>query len=600
MRADTLTLKELFQRDVRYVVPTFQRPYVWTQEDQWEPLWDDVRNVAERYLDELAAVDGKRVVAAERAASHFMGAVVLQQQPTGAAELEVRNVIDGQQRLTTAQLLMDAGQAALSDVGALAEADRMLRLVENTFASGDEKLKLWPTLGDQGAFRAVMTTPIAPSEFVESRIAQAHDFFRLQVREWIESSADVEERTLKAHALETALYALLQFVVIDLSTTDDAFTIFETLNARGTPLLASDLVKNYVLQTASAEGLNPDELYATEWQVLDEPWWRAEIGQGRVSRPRVDVFLNYWLVMRLGTEVPPTNVFPVFKEYVEDGNKVVDVARDVRHVASVYRSFDEVDEYSAFGTNLYRWRTMDAGVATPILLWLASQPPEALPEADRLETIRAVESFLVRRMVCRMTTKDYNNLFLELLKRLHSAEPGAVPATAVDYLSDQTAESRVWPDDEAVIQAVLDLPLYRLLTRGRLRMVLEAIEDALRTPMAEETHCQRRVLTIEHVLPQSWSEHWEAPVAEDQLQAAFERERLLHSLGNLTLVNGRLNPSLSNDPWVKKRKTLAAHTTLHLNKGLLDDFAEVWDESTIRERGRTLAAKLVRIWSRPS
>ena len=51
MKADTLTLKNIFQKDVRYVIPTFQRPYVWNQDDQWEPLWDDVRNTAERYLE---------------------------------------------------------------------------------------------------------------------------------------------------------------------------------------------------------------------------------------------------------------------------------------------------------------------------------------------------------------------------------------------------------------------------------------------------------------------------------------------------------------------------------------------------------------------
>src|SRR5438874_10833375 len=101
MKADTLTLKALFQKDIRYVIPTFQRPYVWNQEDQWEPLWDDVRNTAERYIDELRAAGGNNPLAEERTASHFMGAVVLQQVPTPSAEVETRNVIDGQQRLTT-------------------------------------------------------------------------------------------------------------------------------------------------------------------------------------------------------------------------------------------------------------------------------------------------------------------------------------------------------------------------------------------------------------------------------------------------------------------------------------------------------------------
>lgn len=81
MKADTLTLKTLFQKDVRYVIPIFQRPYVWNQDDQWEPLWNDVRNTAERYLDELAQTDGHSALAEERTGTHFMGAVVLQQQP---------------------------------------------------------------------------------------------------------------------------------------------------------------------------------------------------------------------------------------------------------------------------------------------------------------------------------------------------------------------------------------------------------------------------------------------------------------------------------------------------------------------------------------
>ena len=96
MKVDILSLKKLFQQDIRYVIPTFQRPYVWNQEEQWEPLWDDVRNVAEEYLDQLEIVGpDQRAQAEERTGAHFMGAVVVQQQPTPAAEIDVRHVIDG-------------------------------------------------------------------------------------------------------------------------------------------------------------------------------------------------------------------------------------------------------------------------------------------------------------------------------------------------------------------------------------------------------------------------------------------------------------------------------------------------------------------------
>src|SRR5262249_3978687 len=160
--------------------PMFQRPYVWTQEDQWEPLWDDVRNIAEWYLEELDAAEGNNALAEERAKSHFMGAVVLQQQPTPSAEIEARTVIDGQQRLTTMQLLLDATQEVMEEFD-FREASRLERLVVNEHADADHAFKLWPAGLDQPAFRAAMTNGVAaPAEHRDSLIVQAHEFFQLQ------------------------------------------------------------------------------------------------------------------------------------------------------------------------------------------------------------------------------------------------------------------------------------------------------------------------------------------------------------------------------------------------------------------------------------
>ena len=570
MKADTLTLKALFQKDVRYVIPMFQRPYVWTQDDQWEALWDDLRNIAEWYLDDLEAAEGDNALAEERAKSHFMGAVVLQQQPTATADIETRTVIDGQQRLTTMQLVLDAAQEVMEELE-LPEAKRLERLVLNAYVDGDNAFKLWPTSLDQAAFRAAMTNgAMTPEDFDDSLIVQAHDFFRLQITQWIESAPDEEIERMRAHGLETALLGLLEMVVIDLVTADDPFVIFETLNARGTPLLASDLVKNYLLQTATGRVAEVDELYEREWKPFEDRWWRAEVQQGRLIRPRLDVFLNYWLMMRTASEVPSNDVFPSFKSYVEaDGRPIEKVAGDLRSIGETYQEFDEVDPFSSLGTFFHRWRTMEAGVTTPLLLWLFSQPDVQLGEPRRDRCLSALESYLVRRMLCRMTTKNYNEVFLELVSRL--TKKGSIPADdeLVRYLAEQTADASLWPGDQAFVAALLDLPLYRLLTRGRLRMVLEALEDATRTGLAEEAHVQRGTLTIEHVLPQKWRAYWPLDGSADDLDAVINRERVLHTLGNLTLVNGRLNPTLSNREWSTKQELLEEHTVLHLNKELL-------------------------------
>jgi DNA-binding SARP family transcriptional activator len=263
--------------------------------------------------------------------------------------------------------------------------------------------------------RGVRPGGLAPksslTRFTWSLITQAHDFFRLQVEEWLNAADGEEDERGRAHGLETALFGLLVLVVIDLSNVDDPFVIFETLNARGTPLLASDLVKNYVLQRATLVGLPADELYASEWKPFEEDWWRTEIAQGRLYRPRIDVFLNYWLIMRMASEVQTNDVFPKFKEYSEQNGMTIDaIARDLRAVGEAYQKFDQFDPWSPTGAFFYRWRTIEAGVTTPLLLWLFSHE-RVLEPPSLQQSLGALESFLVRRMVCRMTAKNYNELF---------------------------------------------------------------------------------------------------------------------------------------------------------------------------------------------
>ena len=204
----------------------------------------------------------------------------------------------------------------------------------------------------------------------DSLLVQAHDFFRLQIREWINAGVGEADQAKRAHGLEAAMFGLLEVVVIDLATADDAFVIFETLNARGTPLLASDLVKNYVLQTAMSVGLDAEELHNRDWLPFEDSWWRKEVRQGRIFRPRLDVFLNYWLVMETAKEVQSQDVFPKFKLFAEDQDKAIgDIVGTVRGIGETYKKLEGENPESRVQTFLYRWRTVDAGTLTPLLLW---------------------------------------------------------------------------------------------------------------------------------------------------------------------------------------------------------------------------------------
>ena len=125
MEAKALTPRDLFDGKITFEIPPFQHPYVWTEEDQWQPLWDDVVRIAESNLAALQT-DGSYVPG-----PHFLGAVVVKQMASGAGDPLRSSVIDGQQRLTTLQLLLDAAQFVLEEAGFDHQAESIHELVLN-------------------------------------------------------------------------------------------------------------------------------------------------------------------------------------------------------------------------------------------------------------------------------------------------------------------------------------------------------------------------------------------------------------------------------------------------------------------------------------
>ena len=593
MRTNLKRPQRLFVQPVRYEIPAFQRRYVWTQEEQWEPLWDDVEELAQSIKE-----DGQTE-------PHFMGAVVLQQMQFATATIERRIVVDGQQRLTTIQLLIDAVQEVLEDRGHSGPAKRLSALVSNgeEYRDGnqDHAFKVWPTAVDRIAFRHAMSNELSATDYAASRIVQAHGYFKGQAEQWLDRlPRQSGEHETAASALEAAVSRSLEIVVIDLGESDNPHVIFETLNARGTPLLQSDMVKNKVLQDAGI-GIRDEEVEATVeeqeiWPFDRDDWWAQEVGRGLQRRPRVDVYLNHWLTLRNRAEMKPYDEFREFQKHADArmaaDETIWDVAGDLGDLGTIYRDVEEVRR-SDIARFLERRNVMNVGVVTPLLLWLLSVD---LPPAQLGNCLTALESFLVRRVVCGYSARSYGELFVGLIRKLSEAPTSEANRVVVSYLAGQTAQSSLWPSDEELLERFIDAPLYWYLTRGRLRMILEGIEEALRTNKAESREVPGN-LQIEHIMPQTWHPHWPLPddLAEDD-EAIARRNRAIHTIGNLTLVNGRLNPALSNACWESKVETLADHSVLFLNKRLTKKAPANWDETAVEKRAKWLHKRAVRIW----
>jgi Protein of unknown function DUF262/Protein of unknown function (DUF1524) len=605
MQVGTLAVQHIFEKDVSYLVPLYQRPYVWTEHDQWQPLWEDVRRIAEV----LSAGGHPR--------AHFLGASVQDRPPVAPGEIETRLLIDGQQRLTTLQLLLKAFRDVVPGTEQKPYERAIDKLVRNNHplsTKQHQSFKVWPTNADRDDYEQVMECSSrvellkeygvrTATKAVGRNIPDAYLYFCQVIQEWfIEEGETTLDR--KVAALYSAIRDNVRLVVIDLDEKDDAQLIFETLNARGTPLLAADLVKNALLSEIQAGGGAAEAAYLNHWQPFDTEvsFWRSEVGRGHAKRARIEIFLQHALTLMTQEDVSAGHLYAAYRDFATGPKAGTPIERlsYLQRYGSIYRRLLEGHENSRICLFLDRLLTMDIGTAYPFLIKLFDLLGD--DEERLLATVLDVESFLVRRMVCRLSTRGYNRIFVELTQTLETISEN-IPASVRAGLAKGTAEFDRWPTDEEFHKAWVDNPLYENLTRPRLRILLEAIEMGIRDKFAE-AHDVPKNLTIEHVMPQTWEMFWPLPADVPEPEARARRNRLIHTIGNLTLLNNRLNPVQSNKAWITpnpddpgKRDALQDHSVLFLNKKLCRE--DSWGESTVVTRSEALFPVAKATWPRP-
>ncbi len=599
--ANVRTPEQLFGRSVRYVVPAYQRRYVWNEKDQWEPLWEDVERLADEYLDLIGKEESQ--VSDDDAPKHFLGAVVFQQEVTPTGTIEIRRVIDGQQRLTTLQILLDAVQEVYEQQKHDLEARRLQRLVLNDEldTGGDEVAgyKVWPSENDQMEFRYAMRNNATGPRPENSLIVDAHEYFKEQVSRWLTEQSEVETAVA---GLSVVLARMLQVVVIDLDADAEPQVIFETLNARGTPLLQADLVRNYMILKAKAEGLDEDE-FNQEWLLpFNTQWWQEQVRFGRYVRARFEQFLYYWIMMRTAKDIRVDDVFRGFQRYVDDEiDSIETVANEIKQSAEVFEWIENTDSANTsegWHSYLTTRQRLDISVDSPVMLWLFTQDLQS-EELDRIMSV--FESWYVRRILWgRMLTND-NRVLMGLLARLSRlTDRESVADVVVDFFRNQEADRMSWTDDDEFFRTLAGVKSYGRLGRARVLYLLARLEAHMRTSQTEDVSWLDNI-QIEHVMPRRWQKNW--PLSGEQVEGFSSetdyRDYVINCLGNLTLVTGRLNSSVSNGSWRRKRTALDKHSVLLLNKDVLEQGGDSWTTADIEERSERLAEIALEIWPGP-
>jgi len=443
-------------------------------------------------------------------------------------------------------------------------------------------------------------------------MVEAYMFFHDQLTEFLMGTATelplVGEQPVAVRLEECfkSLKSALQVVVIDLERDDDAQVIFETLNARGEPLLPADLLRNFIFLRAARLGEAQEALYDEYWRRFDDPFWREEVRQGRLNRPRSDLFMQHFLASRQTVDIPVKHLFVEYKSWIEK-RKPFPTVRD--ELATLARQRDDFrrliepnkdDVLFPLVTFLDRF---DIRTVYPLLLHLLDT---GLTDDQWKAVSATLESYLLRRAVCNLTTKNYNRVFLTLTRALR--REGTSTNHIRKFLSELSGDSSEWPTDQAFGTAWQNQHVYSALQNPKIVYILSRLSDTYLGSKSEHITINTP-LTIEHILPQDWLEHWPLPdgsrgLTEQELwdvdaddsraQATRRRNDLLQTLGNLTILTQALNSAVSNTAWTGKKAALLSASLLPINQQLHD--VETWDETAIERRSKNLFDRSINIW----
>ncbi len=620
MRADAYPLDTVLGERQQWVVPVYQRHYEWeTGEDRQLPkLWADLQDEA---LDRLEKRDPF---------PHYFGAIIFsepQNQAFGAVRR--RFLVDGQQRITTFQLVL----AAIREVARQTNVSRLVDVVDaylfneksaSMLDAERERFKLWPSSYDRKLYQdIVQNTPnklrtLQPKFFYKNgslikgqapNLLRAYlylfDAIQTFMTERIKEEGDTAEAVLDA--VLSGFLSGFQIVVIQLDAKDDAQEIFASLNGLGKPLAPFDLIRNDVFHRARKTGEDDQKLFDERWRLFEQPFWTEQVRQGRFKRARVDHLVSHAVIAETAREVNVGKIATEYQRYARE------------------RAFPTVaEELDVLLTHAGTYRDMEKGspglvarIANILRIWdLSTFHPlilainaKAIEEETKTALFTLIESYVIRREICGLTTKNYNKVVTGLVRQvLDNAEP-LVPFRK--HLAELTGDASRMPADVQVAEAFARRKAYGVTPTPRLCYILEQLEYGYRTKFDEITVSTAN-LTIEHVMPRKWAKHWplkdgtyvpcessfEAamgnhPISDEAKVLMDARQRLIDTMGNLTLVTGSLNPSISNGSWPEKREKIGK-SLLALNRDIAGK--DSWSEEEIELRAASLAAVANKLW----
>lgn len=548
MKADTFNAIDRLFAPMQMIlkIPVYQRNYDWTE--------TNVRRLLE---------DIDTVVRTKK--PHFIGAIVYMESQNSDVGMPEYLIIDGQQRLTTITLLLQA----LKDL--CGENDQQaFKMIEsfltNQFSSDEYKIKLKPIKSDNIQYEALLNHK---SDVLDSNshIYKNYEVAKKTFASWIQSGIKPIE----------ILMALRKLQVVGISLKkgeDDPQIIFESINSTGVALTNSDLIRNFLLMSDHDQ----DRLFEEYWLPIENALRRNN------DNYQLDLFFRQYVIMKNHSTVAERKVYSTFVDLFKENNYTHEsVLQELKKYVKIYSAFmypeesDYSDEIKGYLADLNQ---LNQTTCYPFLMHVfADFDNQVIDEETLIKVLKLITVYLIRRSICNIPTNSLNGLFAYLYSRVFRIASNKTKYyEAINkYLFSQKNKNAV-PDDERLKFSLLHNNFYQNLPLCKLLMI-----DIENGNTKEKLSTDN--LTIEHIMPQTLSRSWRQYISEK------DHEEYVHTLGNLSIT--AYNSEMSNNSFAEKKKILEQNSHVYvLNKDVIDK--DNWTIEAIVDRGDRLANILIK------
>lgn len=563
MKANELPITNFLQApNVQFVIPVYQRNYDWTNNECKELLTDIIS------------------VEKHNRGTHFIGSIVfIHEGAYSTSEVKELVIIDGQQRLTTINIIYVALYRYAKDNGLKNESDMLLNMfLTNQYVQQESsKLKLKQTDANSLAFKAIMNG--TENEFGQySNVIENFNYFK---------------SVITKETFQLVLNGLKRLIFVEISLErgkDDPQRIFESLNSTGLDLSQSDLIRNYILMDLDPK--NQNKIFEQIWNPIEENA-RDLIKQKSV----VSDYIRDYLTLKNKKIPNKNNVYLEFKKlYTEKDENYTQELENIKSLSVHYKKF--INPSTVIDQNIRRElefiSRLEINVAFPFLLQVFEDEANGIiTKGDLLKVLRLIQSYTWRRFVVGLPTNALNKIFMALYSEVDTEDYFDSIALALV----KKKGSGKFPTDEDLKTALKDKDLYNIQSKNR-NYMFEMLENFNNR---EYVNTANENITIEHIFPQTPNEDWEKTITPDDY--FLFKEKYLNTVANLTLSGN--NGALSNKSFDDKK-------SMNRNDGeqgysysrlWLNDFLKKTDNWTVENynlRFDLIYDRFLKIWEFPT